>query len=711
MTEERGELPPDARALSRTVTELGVSRRNASIYPRGHPAVERSLDKALASLQKLLAMKDEIVLVVAKDSLVFDDLALEKRNAAHTEVALQLSKMNIVSVTFLRGVTKDELYEFHKLFSRNPKEASAPVSREEASHMFSHIHIGLVDYGAFSFREGEKEQAGEEGHLWERYVYGLLTGTLEDEETAEAVEEIPVEKLSGFLNTTITGGADKEACGRTVKALMKIADGKIFSVRGLRKLIELIRGLRPELKKEFLSSMVEVFSGETVAAEKALGELSPDKAAELLGLIREHGVAVPAQLEQLLDKFRRLHRKGIEDRFFEGSLIMDDIMLSAEVATPAVGNRPKASSGDEVYQGQILRLLDGTVPAVVTEELKELKRECSEEYIEKDFNDTILEFLLPESSEEEYGYFVTLLREQADQFLWTGQYGEVMKIVEVLESNILRRRFVEKTAGSLRYFRSREFVAKLIDSFRTMGRQMRAEAVRLCEYCGEGMLSDLFRALIGEESQTVRRFFLSLIVRFGRKAGAEALKYLGDGRWFVTRNMLFIIGECGDSEATARVRPYCHHGNAKVGLEAVKCLLRAGDSYGASAIREHLRTGTREMREQAIALSGSFRLREAVPDLVALLKKRESGSADFYAKIPVVRALGQIGGLDALKALREVLATRSLLFKGAVEKLKEELYAALGNYPSAEIGDLIEAGLKSKNAQIRKKALQLKAKG
>ncbi len=712
MSEEREKLPPDAGLLSETITNLNLSRRNVSIYPRGHPAVEQSLKRACDSFRKLLGLKPEVVLAVAKDSLIFDDFTLDKKNSVYREFALTLSRMNIVTVTFQSGVTVDELYEFHMLLSMSSKDLSSYALLQETVQgaQFTHIKIGLIDYGAFSFSEGSMDEEPSEGHLWERYVFGLLEGTLQTEDVPEVVQDVPSEKLARFLNNALAERLMEGAYERVVNAFMGKMRGKGFSLKGIRKLTELINGLRPELKREFLASAVKTLSGDIPATEKALEDLPLDNALELLKMINEQKLDLPEQLANLFDKLARFHREGIEDRFFGGNVVMDDIVLSPD----AEGSPWTDMSGpgrNEEYESEIRNLLQTDVPEALSGELKELKEECSDERIEKDFNEAILTFLLPGStSEEDCEYFLSILREQADHFLWTGQYGEVLRIMKVLDGTIAKSGFADKTSGTLQYYRSPEFVSRLVDSLRIMGRQAREEAVLLCEYYGEEVIPPLVNALIDEESQAVRRFLLSLIGHFGENAVAEAVKRLGDNRWFVKRNMIFIIGECAGREALGHVRPYCSHDNPKVSFEAMKCLLKAGDSYGIDALKEHLKSESKERLEQAIILSGSFRVRDAVPDLIRLLKKREVSSLDFHEKIPVVRALGQIGDPAALDALRDILSTKSLLFKGAVEKLREEVYAMLKNFPAEDVRDLVEEGLKSRNEQIRRAALRMKSR-
>jgi hypothetical protein len=712
MTEERKKLPPDVRLLCETITNLNISRRNVSIYPRGHPAVERSLNRAFDSFQKLLRLKPEAVIAVARDSLIFDDVVLDKKNPVYREAALALSRMNVVTVTFLGGLTMDELYEFHLLLSGSSKDPSSYALLQEAVQggKFLHIRIGLIDYGAFAFTEGKTEETSSGGHLWERYVYGLLQGTLLTETAAEEVQDIPCENLAKFLNNAFTESLLEGACDRVINTFMGKTPEKTFSLKGIRKLMDLINGLKPELKREFLASAVRTLAGDIPAAEKTLGELPLDKALELLELINEQELDIPEQIGLLFDKFSRFHQEGIDDRFFSGKVIVDDFVLSPDVRG-SPGSDTSEPEAEEEYEHEIRRLLHADAPKALSEGLKELKEECSDEHIEKDFNETILEFLLPGStSEEDYEYFFSLLKEQADHFLWTGQYGEVLRIMKVLETDIAGNRFADKACGTLQHYRSPEFIARLVDSLRIMGRQAREDAIRLCEYYGDDMISPLINALIEEPSQTVRRFFLSLIAHFGKRAVPEAAKHLGDHRWFVKRNMIFIMTECGGKEALSHIRPYCHNENPKVSVEAIKCLLKAGDNYGISALKGQLRSEAKERVEQATILSGSFRVREVIPELIQLLKKREVSSMDFREKIPIVRALGQIADPAALAALRDILLTKSLLFKGAVEKLREEIYAALINFPPEDVRDLVEEGIKSGNEQIRRAALRMKSR-
>ena len=80
---------------------------------------------------------------------------------------------------------------------------------------------------------------------------------------------------------------------------------------------------------------------------------------------------------------------------------------------------------------------------------------------------------------------------------------------------------------------------------------------------------------------------------------------------------------------------------------------------------------------------------------------------DLLNKIPVVRALGDIGDPRALDAFRMVISSNSILFRKIMEQLKEEVYKTLSKFSYESVKDLVEAGLKSRNAFIREESLRL----
>jgi HEAT repeat protein len=201
---------------------------------------------------------------------------------------------------------------------------------------------------------------------------------------------------------------------------------------------------------------------------------------------------------------------------------------------------------------------------------------------------------------------------------------------------------------------------------------------------------------------------LSLIKQFGDTLVAEALRRLNDSRWFVKRNMLYLLRGCKDKGIIPHVRIYCEHENPKVGFEAIKCLLSLKDDYGVEKLTGYLGSGTRAEIEQAITLAGVYAVEEAVPELVQMLRGKGKNKFALRQKIAIIQALGNIGDMRSLDALREILFRKKFfLFKGGNEELQVEIYKALKNYPYEYIEDILRKGIKSGIEYIKNESLRL----
>ena len=686
MTEKKEKLPLDARMLSDAIIELNIARRNVSVYPKGHHLVEKSLDRTFDFFKSLFELRNEITIAIAKDMLIIDGQSLDRKNPVYREVALSFSNLNIASITFISGLTKDEIYSFHRFLMEDIQESSKEALQEMLrGYNLTHIQMEFIDYSAFSFDEGKTGKETGQEHLWEQYTCGLLEGRLLSDSESEVISGIPPEALARLLNRTETEPLKEEAYDRVISSYLRRSSERAFSGSDLKKIFDFINGLRPELKKQFLSSSVKIVSKDLNAVNKALSDISADRVMEMLNVINEQKVAIPDALKNLLDKFAKLNPDDIEALASGDGFIADDILLSPGLMDLLGESNFKAFVSD-AYQKEIKSVMGFDASKAGLKAAEKLGDEWSDEHVEREFNHVILELIsseIPDILEDkDCEYFVKLLKEQSEQFIGTGQYEQILKINRVLKSLVKNEKVADMASELLEHYNSPEVMSLLIDSLRIMGRNERENALSLCENYGERIVKPLIDALIEEESQSTRRFFISLISFLGDKAFPEVIRHLDDSRWFVKRNMLFILTEMKSEKAIPNVRRYCHHENPKVSLEAVKNLLNIKDNYGIKALREHLTAEDRDVVEKAISLSGAFKVSDVVPDLINILGKKAIIGADFYNKIPVVRALGQIGDTRALEALRDIIGAKSFLFKSALVKLKEEIYGTLKNYPS-----------------------------
>jgi HEAT repeat protein len=251
------------------------------------------------------------------------------------------------------------------------------------------------------------------------------------------------------------------------------------------------------------------------------------------------------------------------------------------------------------------------------------------------------------------------------------------------------------------FFSSKPSVAKITESFRLWGRLNREGVMRLANVLKRFLTEPLLDALAEEPDTFTRRFFLSVLVGFRGDVLPHAARRLQDERWYVVRNMIYLLRECGGAHYVSTIRPFAKHQDRRVGMEAVKTLFHFNAPGAFPYLRIYLQSKDLALRDLAVKLAGNSRVREAVPYLIQLLEKRGFLGTELEHKASIIKALGEIGDLRAVESLERLYSAKSLLFRGAMEEIRVEIFRNLQNYPPPSVRPLVEKGLKSGNKEIK----------
>ena len=709
-------MPSDIGLIRELVTEIQVSIRTVGAYPKDHPSVQKSLHRTHTILQNIFHLRQGITLTVGKDALVIDTHVLDKKNYSLKQLAKHLKGLGIAYIHFSPGLSLDELYNFHYFTSSRRKDVSQEEMRDTLDNFnLSHIHIGFLDYEAFSLEEGKTAIEIPQEDLWETYILGIINGTLKIEELSEEIEDVPLDTFADLMNIFGKRGIDRKSSQQIVSLYINKFLQRPFFDTEMKKFLAFVKKLPSDLQEQFLSAVLETLSKDIIITSKVFKNISVELITELFDAIRSGKIEMPENLRNLLDVVFHFKPKVVDEQTLDDNLIVDDIFLPSDIAdTFSSSNMKKAlsdtfeTSASHEYQREIKQILESHASEIVPISLPDLKREIDDDHIERTFNHVILEIMSSDLiSPTEYEQFIESLKEQTTQFIVTGQYQQILRIKKLLQMNVDRNRFADITSETLRYYSTPDFFKAFIDSLRIMGRQSRDEAWQLCEDYGEMIIPFLLHALTNEETQSFRSLLMSLLRQFGDVLVPEVLRLLDDSRWFVKRNMLYLLNGYKNEDILPSVRQHCLHENPKVSFEAIKCLLSLNDHYGYERIREYLHTGRQADIDQAITLVNAYRVKETVPDLVQLLRDK-SNKFSLSQKIAIIQALGNTGDLRSLDAFREILSRKSFfLFKGEIDSLKVEIYRTLKNYPCKDIEDIIKKGLRSRNEYIKNESLRL----
>jgi hypothetical protein len=196
-----------------------------------------------------------------------------------------------------------------------------------------------------------------------------------------------------------------------------------------------------------------------------------------------------------------------------------------------------------------------------------------------------------------------------------------------------------------------------LDVFRYLTLLTREAAVPLTE--GLGVIED----------RKLRKVFCEALAELVKNDISILAPPSRDARWFVARNVAYVLGLTRNPEALKILRSLAVHTNEKVRAEA----LRSAALLGAGAkeiVHRALGDTDRVVRLLALELIGAFRDETTPPLLLAGLDE-----ATFEAREPVERrawalAAARVAGEFALAPLSVLLARRRLLTPGAKDETR-----------------------------------------
>ncbi len=708
-------LPLDAKLLSDAVIELNISRRSVGLYPPEHPITRQSIKSAYTLLKKLFELRSSITLGVAKNVLMIDEYTLDRGNPVFIEFAFALHAKGIAAITFHSGLEEKEVLMLHMLISDKDLPAGQALVELDQSKNLRHIRLVPLDVSKLKFVEGVlKETTDSRQAVWEDYVYGILEGNLADKDAAGIVFKIPPEEVAHILSSRPSD--TKEGYDRVITTYLSKKGRKGLNKDSLNRFITLVENLSPSVKEQFLSRAVKHQALNKKETEELLGELTPEDVERMMKIFQKQSV-LPDSLRNFIDKFSGVKKtEGVKEILYKGSSHVEDIELSEDMMKLYEDDR-----FSEFVDGQYQRDLEKMVKVKKVNDfslndsslLEEIQNAISPEVLDSAFSDVVLELIdFDYMKSEECLKLLTRLSELTDVFLETGRFKEVLHIHNTIYSHMLKGNFKAETLSMIEYcFRSEKFTSKLLEAFSIWGRYQREAALELARALKLNLINPMFDALIEDERSSQRKFYLSIMSQLGKDVLKEAVRRLDDERWYVVRNMIYLIREYKGIEHIKKIRPLIKHKNKKICLEALKTIVHFSTPDAFSHIKFFLRGNDPELKEEAIKISGAYKIKKAVPYLLKILKKQDLLGTELHYKLLAVNALGKIGDPSALDTIKKLYGSRALFYKGTLEELKLEIIGSLENYPFKQAAPILDLALVSRNKETRALAQKVLSRG
>jgi HEAT repeat protein len=458
-----------------------------------------------------------------------------------------------------------------------------------------------------------------------------------------------------------------------------------WEIEGLLDLIKRSDNIN-ELEDDLVTLVWERdFSHITYLATDEFLEENPVPIPDNVDQFRKKLVVSPLAHNVAVDLFEEDTEEGIElDRIFSKPI---------EEPLPIVSNRG-------VY-------------FLTPEEMEGLKKEVdSETHATFVFNvvDILFEILALEKEQDSYKDAINYFNKILDAFLTLGEFqkaGDLLKrfyiILKTYQLNEWQKEMVQKFILGAGETQRVELMGKILE---------REEGIRLEEVNNflvllqRNSIQPLIKLLGELKNSKTRRVLCDSLSEIGKNAIEIIVPFIDDKRWYLVRNIAYILGRIGKEQAFPYLQKLFNHNEIRVRREAIQALGLIGGPKAVGLLTRALTDIDARIRAMAAINVGKIGKTSGLASLLELIQSKDFPKKDPTEMKAFFDAIGMIGSNEATPVLREILERKSLFGRGKPDGMRNGAAIALAMIGSAEAKAILEAGRNSKDESIRNACAQ-----
>jgi HEAT repeat protein len=340
---------------------------------------------------------------------------------------------------------------------------------------------------------------------------------------------------------------------------------------------------------------------------------------------------------------------------------------------------------------------------------KEVETETSPIFL---FNiiDILFEIMGLEKKPEPYQDAVTVLNKLLDALLTLGEFQKatdllsrvfiILKTYSLQEWQLKAIQDLAESAGDPQRI---ERIGKVLE---------RREGVRLDEVRGylkllkPSSLQPLMKVLGDLGNPKARRTVCDAVCEIGKDQIDQILPFMEDRRWYLVRNVVYILGRIGKEPAIPSVQKALGHREMRVRREAVQALGAIGGAKAFHLLIKALQDVDVRIRCAAALNLGKVGRKNSLPYLLEVIQAKEFTRKEAAEKKAFFDAIGLAGSNDPIPLLRKLLLKKAWFRRKKMDELRQGAAGALALIASREAKEVLERGQESRNARIRKTCQQ-----
>jgi HEAT repeat protein len=654
-----------------TLRELYLAAKKVFIYSSGHPLARKAIEHPLILTEKIFRYKKYFNLHIASGRLYA--LNIRTRESIFTNQVLDYMQiLDTTDILFEAGMIADELAIFLDRFvrklpstnSRNLMTAHLEKNGINTIHIDSDAGCRLFESGKrfrgdltddFSVRnivgqiigddfEKLAELVAEENASLENYLerynldyYPALVNYLVPEKISSAVAESLIDLLADKILDVVTG---KSSVGEIEPAEVEKLKILTTSLNYHPEREEIIRRIGGKIAE---SEIARMLYSSLLPETSVIKIQSSEEIDYFLNTTFNKAVPDPGQ-EDFVDLFSRLLRTGQQGKarsvvnILLGYLAGLDLDLrgKALVLCRYVLDSCRVTTGASIVEHLISKVDEYIYEGNETFEFSDLVWELAQ-------------ITLAEGNYQLLSKLCDTLQRKRSYYggIWSYESVVVKKSVEDLN----RRRVITRLIQELITGQHKN-VPYIKNIFTTIGSEDAALALS---------------TIISHESRRVRQYVLKTLSGMGKSSlnvftrvmkdntyfeRGPNQRELSDGKWYIVRNSIFVLGSLKDPEACPALGVRVTDEDIRVRRAIVEALEKIGGQEAADLLMVMADDPESEIREAAIIALGFVGKADNVPELLDLAYRHPENI------LRVISTLGRLGGQETKDFLSGILAER-----------------------------------------------------
>jgi hypothetical protein len=350
---------------------------------------------------------------------------------------------------------------------------------------------------------------------------------------------------------------------------------------------------------------------------------------------------------------------------------------------------------------------DRSVYFLTSDEVEGLKKDVESE-IDPAFvfhiTDIFFEILALEKEKEPYEDAINILVKVLDALLTLGEFTQA--------ANLLKRVYIILKTYELQDWQVesiRRIIMEAGEEIRIerIGRILDKEEVRLGEVNAylvllqKNSIKPLIKLLGELKNSKARRVFCDALAEIGKNAIELFTPFVDDRRWYLVRNIVYILGRIGKEQSLPYVQKAFNHEDIRVRREAIQALGLIGGQRAIGLLVKSLTDNDVRIRCMAAINLGKGGKKAGLIPLLEVVQ-----SKDFYKREPAeirafFNAIGMVGSNEAVPVLRQLLERKSWFGRGKTDEIRLGAASAMAMIGSPEARAILEEGKNSKDESLR----------